>query len=588
MKFAINIIGFLVVLMSYTVFSDSVCDIVDPRVRTYISPKRVLWKSDTADNHLTSVQNESALLKFRHGQIPEGGWDVKSDGCVLENKGEKPGILLDFGRELHGGLQIGVGRDASPKRIRVRFGESVSEAMSDIGKKGATNDHAIRDDVITVPSFGIREIGNTGFRFVRIDLESAGKISLEFVRAVELMRPMKRIGSFKCSDERLNRIWDTAVRTVHLCCQDYLWDGIKRDRLVWLGDSHPEARAIMSVFGDAHVLKETLDYAIATTPPDKWMNGSFDTYTAWFLRIMRELWFFTGDDKFIRQRGQYLVRTIRHVLDTGCIAKKSRMSGFLDWPTWYNKAAEKAGSCALRAMAFDASAELAEVLCDERLAFECREAAAKLRSQRHHPAGAKSAAALLALSGMCDARSIYADVLGRNGHAGVSTFYGYYVLEAMAKAGQRQHALDTVRDYWGAMLDMGATSFWEDFNIAWTNNTFRIDEIPVAGKKDIHGDFGDFCYKGFRHSLCHGWSCGPAPWCINNILGIRPVSAGCRKIEINPFLGDLTWAEGAMALPNGGAVNVRVERKSDGDIDVKVDAPDGIEVICKSRSASAD
>ena len=186
----INAIGFLVVLMPHAGLSGSVCDVADPRVRTYISPKRVLWKSDTADRRLMSVENESALLKFRHGQIPEGGWDVKSDGCVLENKGEKPGILLDFGRELHGGLQIGVGRDASPKRVRVRFGESVSEAMSDIGKKGATNDHAIRDDVITVPSFGIREIGNTGFRFVRIDLESAGKISLEFVRAVEVMRPM--------------------------------------------------------------------------------------------------------------------------------------------------------------------------------------------------------------------------------------------------------------------------------------------------------------------------------------------------------------------------------------------------------------
>ena len=21
--------------------------------------------------------------------------------------------------------------------------------------------------------------------------------------------------------------------------------------------------------------------------------------------------------------------------------------------------------------------------------------------------------------------------------------------------------------------------------------------------KDIHGDYGEFCYKGFRHSLCH-------------------------------------------------------------------------------------
>jgi hypothetical protein len=46
--------------------------------------------------------------------------------------------------------------------------------------------------------------------------------------------------------------------------------------------------------------------------------------------------------------------------------------------------------------------------------------------------------------------------------------------------------------------------------VAWTNNAFRIDELPVAGKKDIHGDYGEFCYKGFRHSLCHGWSSGPA------------------------------------------------------------------------------
>lgn len=585
MKTAISIFVFLVVLMSYAGFSVSTCDVVDPRVRTYVAPKRVLWKSESPDKRFgvrMSVENESVLLKFRHGQTPEGGWGVAPSGCVLENNGEKPGILLDFGRELHGGLQIGVARGAPHMRIRVRFGESASEAMSDIGEKGATNDHAIRDDVITVPSFGMREIGNTGFRFVRIDLETTGKVVLEFVRAVELMRPMKRVGSFRCSDERLNRIWDTAVRTVHLCCQDYLWDGIKRDRLVWMGDTHPEARAIMSVFGAADVLKETLDYAIATTPPDKWMNGSFDTYTAWFLRIMREWWFYTGDDEFVRKRGDYLIRTIRHAIDTDCRAEKSPISGFLDWPTRYNKAAEKAGSCALRAMAFDASAELAEVLGDVRLASECRSAAAKQRSERHDPAGAKSAAALLALSGMHDARSIYSDVLGRNGHNGVSTFYGYYVLEAMVKAGECRHALNTVRDYWGAMLDVGATSFWEDFNIAWTNNAFRIDELPVVGKKDVHGDYGDFCYQGFRHSLCHGWSCGPAPWCINNILGIRPVSAGCRKVEVRPFLGDLDWAEGAMALPDGSAVRVRVEKKADGSVNIKADAPDGIEVICNN------
>lgn len=139
--------------------------------------------------------------------------------------------------------------------------------------------------------------------------------------------------------------------------------------------------------------------------------------------------------------------------------------------------------------------------------------------------------------------------------------------------------LDFGRNYWGAMLDMGATSFREDFNVAWTNNAFRIDEMPVPGKKDIHGDCGEFCYKGFRHSLCHAWRAGPAAWCINHVLGIRPVGVGCRNIEVKPFLGDLAWAEGSMALPGGKSIFVLVEKGDDGAMVTKVDAPPDIRII---------
>lgn len=40
------------------------------------------------------------------------------------------------------------------------------------------------------------------------------------------------------------------------------------------------------------------------------------------------------------------------------------------------------------------------------------------------------------------------------------------------------------------MLDLGATTFWEDFNLDWIPNAAPIDEPVPAGKKDIHGDFG--------------------------------------------------------------------------------------------------
>jgi len=42
-------------------------------------------------------------------------------------------------------------------------------------------------------------------------------------------------------------------------------------------------------------------------------------------------------------------------------------------------------------------------------------------------------------------------------------FYGYYMLNARAEAGDYQGAMDNIREYWGSMLDLGATTFWEDF-----------------------------------------------------------------------------------------------------------------------------
>ena len=185
---------------------------------------------------------------------------------------------------------------------------------------------------------------------------------------------------------------------------------------------------------------------------------------------------------------------------------------------------------------------------------------------------------MLALSGLAEPKEMFEKSLGREGHAGVSTFYGYYMIEAISAAGEQQRALDTVRDYWGGMLDVGATSFWEDFDLAWTNNCFRIDELPIPGKVDIHGDYGKYCYKGFRHSLCHGWAAGPAAWCFRRVLGIEILEPGCKQLRVNPALGDLDWAEGTMALPTGEAIKVRVHRSQSGAPTVEVEKPDWVVV----------
>ena len=93
------------------------------------------------------------------------------------------------------------------------------------------------------------------------------------------------------------------------------------------------------------------------------------------------------------------------------------------------------------------------------------------------------------------------------GANGMSTFMSYYILKAVASF-DKNKAINMMKEYYGAMLEKGATTFWEDFDINWAENSCRIDEFPKDNQKDIHGDFGAFCYKGFRHSLCHGWSAG--------------------------------------------------------------------------------
>jgi alpha-L-rhamnosidase len=251
---------------------------------------------------------------------------------------------------------------------------------------------------------------------------------------------------------------------------------------------------------------------------------------------------------------------------------------FLDWPSSENKPAIHAGLQSLMVLAFEAGAELASPLHDPALRTQCEETLKNLR--RHVPANgnSKQAAALMVLAGFGDAKELNESVMAVDGAKRMSTFYGYYVLEARAKAGDYQGCLDAIRTFWGGMLDLGATTFWEDFNLDWTLNASRIDQLPTAGEKDIHGDYGAYCYKGFRHSLCHGWASGPTPWLSEHVLGIQIAEPGFKAVRIEPHLGDLQWAEGTFPTPMG-VIHVRHEKSADGAIKSTIDVPAGVRVV---------
>ncbi|MDR2286444.1 MAG: alpha-L-rhamnosidase [Prevotellaceae bacterium] len=546
----------------------------DSRVRVYLVPQRIVWKNDGNGQLISSVEQ---LLEKGNGQSELTGRKV----CTMRSsENEFASVLLDFGKEIQGGLQIVTDASAGNVRLRVRFGESVSEAMSDVGEQGATNDHAMRDFTMTVPWLGVAEIGNSGFRFVRIDLVDPNvSIGLKEVNAIFTYRDIPYLGSFRCNNERLNQIWLTGAYTVHLNMQEYIWDGIKRDRLVWLGDLHPEVMTVSAVFGYNDVIPKSLDLARDITPLPGWMNGMC-SYSLWWIIIHRDWYKYHGNVAYLKEQQEYLTKLLNILFTKVDATGKEKLDGggrFLDWPSSPNVKGIDAGLQALMVMAFQAGAEICAVLGDKALTDKCAATVNLMKKYVPDHNQLKQAAALLALADMLPAKEADNKTISVDGAKNFSTFYGYYMLEAQAKAGNYQGAIDNISKFWGGMLDMGATTFWEDFSLEWMENAAGIDEIVPEGKKDIHADFGDYCYKNLRHSLCHGWASGPTAWLSEHVLGVKVVDAGCKVLSIEPHLGNLEWVEGTFPTPYG-VVQISHKKGADGKVKTTFKAPKEIKV----------
>lgn len=546
-----------------------------PLSEFFLPPTRLLWKAEAG------VARADALLAAKPGQAvlsePTPPTELKS------SKDAQAGVLLDFGVEVQGFVEIitPITPDqAKPRRVRVRLGESAAEAMSELGgKANAGNDHAVRDQVVTLPWLGKKRVGPSGFRFVRIDnVDPEIPVQLSQVRAVLQIRDIPYVGSFRCDDERLNRIWQVGAYTVHLNMQEYLWDGIKRDRLVWLGDMHPEVSTINAVFGFNEVVPRSLDLIRDVTKPTEWMNG-ISSYSMWWIIIQEDWWRHHGNRAYLEGQKEYLAQLLRHLATFVGPDGKESLDGmrFLDWPTSENKRAVNEGLQGMLVWAMESGGRLMTTLGDRDTAKLCSDVVARLRKVTPESSGRKSPAALLALAGLADAKAVAETVLKKDGAHDVSTFYGFYVLQALARARETDTALDFISTYWGAMLDFGATTFWEDFDLEWTKDAGRIDELVPPGKKDLHGDCGAFCYLGFRHSFCHGWASGPTAWLSQNVLGVQPVEPGFRTVRVVPQLGRLKWAEGTYPTPLG-PIHVRHDRGADGKITSKIETPPGMTV----------
>ena len=491
--------------------------------------------------------------------------------------------ILDFGKELQGGARVLTFHGGPQKNVRLRFGESVAEVCAELGQKNATNDHSLRDMNVSLSDYSDMTFGSTGFRFLRIDALSEGaNISIGSIVAATQIDGRAEPGTFESSDPLVNNIWKTAAYTMRLCLQNgYLWDGIKRDRLVWIGDLYPETRASHCLFGDTPEVRNSLDFAREETPLPEWMDN-FPSYSLWWIMILHSEYGRSGDMAYLCGNIPYLRGMLEQI--SACVTEKGETNypqNFIDWPTFCEMngpAADvydlKAGMHALTVLAMRGARELLDAAGEDTAL--CEDILRRLSLAKFTINSRKQIAAMRVWAG--DKTPENEKLLLAGGATGFSTFMMYELLTAIAAYGRYDEALSLCKEYYGKMLELGATSFWEDFDMRWAENLCRIDEFPKKGQKDI-GDYGAFCYVGYRHSLCHAWSAGVIPYLAETVLGIR-AEEGSTKITVKPHLSGLSWARGTYPTPYG-IVTVEHVLQADGSVKTSVQAPAGVEVTVK-------
>lgn len=448
----------------------------------------------------SSKKNVKCLLKKNILQ-PE----LSNDKCVYIKNGH---IVLDFGKEYYGEPHIVTAfiDDGKPIKMRVRYGESLSECYSSIGENGASNDHAIRDYVLDLPLFANASLPKSGFRFMRVDfLDEQRGVYIKSVALQIKKDERKPIYTYQGKDELIKRIFDAAKRTVDLCSLNGLvWDGIKRDELVWAGDMHPEALALFTLYGKSKELEASIDFLRKGHKLPSYMNN-FPTYSLWWMAVVFDYYFNNPSNvAFIKKQLPYIQGLVKQydevIKDNG---ELNFPQYFVDWPTVDSKDV-LAGSRAIAIIGINKAKTLLKAF---NLPTEhCDSALRKLNKIDIVVQEKKQVVALkyLATGKMSDEEY---QLLIKDGAEGISTFMSYYILNAIASRDE-ELAINIMKEYYGAMLDLGATTFFEDFDIKWMKDAARIDEFAKEGQHDVHRDYGKYCYLGYRHSLCHGWSAG--------------------------------------------------------------------------------
>ncbi len=461
-------------------------------------------------------------------------------------------LLADFGKETFGFLQLR-GVKGSGKLV-VYYGESKEEALSEAHSENLDRmEFRLKDKKDTTLAL------SKAFRFVNIAYDEA--VSVDSVSVLHEYADLPDKGSFKCSDTLINKIYETAAYTLHLSTREFFVDGIKRDRWVWSGDASQSYLMNYYLMSDNETVKRTMYSLRGKDPVTGHINTIMDYSLYWFISIY-DYYLYTGDKTFLLQNYPRM-----QSLMTYCLSRRNKnglMEGmpgdwiFIDWAEGLRKDGELSFEQLLLCRSLETMALCAGIVNDAKKQNEYKALAEDLRKKlfEYYWNDSKQALVHTRIDGkQSDNVTRYANMfsiffgyfndaqkqavkksvlLNDNIQKITTPYMRFYELEALCAMGEQSYVLKQIKDYWGGMLQLGATSFWELYNPAEKG----------AAQYAMYG-------RPFGKSLCHAWGASPIYLLGKYYLGVKPTAPGYATYVAEPLLGGLQWMEGKVPTPYG-------------------------------------
>lgn len=454
-------------------------------------------------------------------------------------------------------------------------------------------------------------------RFVKVYFRGCGNVKLNCAGVREYTVPDSGegagAGSFLCSDEDVNRIYEAARLTLRLNALDIFMDCPDRERGGWLCDSYWTGRAEGVLLGNHRIEKSFLENFLLTDPEKMWNAFFPEVYpaytnspsagpgiTTWSFWLLEELCGYVkaSGDKELAERFKTRVEAfVKGSL--GLIGKSGLFENlpgiFIDWSYSNDGVFNGPVSVAANALYSKMLRDLGELYCNsewtgkglemrrlirEAIGFE---GAAKKGSKgpdfipdslrvdengRLRPNGLTTEAAtyLTIWSDIFEPEEASLTIFNavrtmgaspefqppaRIGRAGL--FIGLqYRFDMLAKLGERARLLKELKSLYGAQLKEGPGTLWEGPDIRQT-------------------------------SYCHGFNSYAGLQLVTGILGIGVPDETSKTVRISPCpCGGIRWAKGCVNTSDG-LISLSWVDRGNGKVETRLTLPDGWKAVDGDR-----